>query len=527
MKKITAIILAALMLSACSVKDEQAIPQNDTEVTTAAAEEETERDSTADEVTEAADHVTSTEETSAADSIPKEEYIDENGFLTEKAVEQIDKILHDNKTDTEQYYTGLYDFDLDGVPEVYLVRHNSGQGLMPVDVYNIEGKYLGEFEGYCRDGYTKLSTYNGSVYVHNFYELAADRRLNQVDRITFSGDKLDRSLYFKAYATTENNYPLLETAEYFLENKEESYGYEEGSGHRFDYDHFFAYSCAENGVSICASDFAESFSYEEMAEKTAEIYNLYIKWKREAAEILENNGVPFEYTDEDIIYYFDDFDGNGDYEAFCCIRGSRDMYFMNGAGCEKIEPLEEQYEYFYFYRVGKLLIAQPMGNGGSCRIFGVKEGKWYEPESSLDGICLVPLLGPETGTFLLHQSKYDAISLGGGHTWKPFMFYDSGEEIVGEQVQREELVNRKQGDKLSAEIEKLESGGFVVCEIFCFMDRYYVVNYVEEGWNENEEGESVHYIDWNYYNRYFAWNTFAVLEEQGQGRYVGGSIREK
>lgn len=210
------------------------------------------------------------------------------------------------------------------------------------------------------------------------------------------------------------------------------------------------------------------------------------------------------------------------------------MYFVNQSGVEKIEPpdnqngnSELQHEYSCFYRAGNLLIAQPMGNGGSCRIFGVKEGKWCEPESSLWGMCLVPLLGPETGTFLLYQSKYDAISLGGGHTWKPFLFYNSGKEIVGELVPREELVDRKQGDKLLAEIEKLESGGFVVYEIFCFLDRYYVVNYVEEGWTENEEGESVHYIDWNYYNRYFAGDTFAVLEEKGDGRYVGGSIKER
>lgn len=531
MKKITAIVLAALMLSACSVKDEPPIQQNDTEVTTTttAAEEETERDSTAAEIAEAAAPVTLAEETSAAELISKAEYIDENGFLTEKAVEQIDKILCDNKTDTEQYYTGLYDFDLDGVPEVYLVRDNFGEGLMSVDVYNIEGKYLGGFEGYCRDGYTKLSTWYGSVYVHNFYERAADKRLNQVDEITLSEDKLNRSIYFKAYATAENNYPLLETAEYFLENEEKSYGYEEGRDHRFDYDHSYAYNCAENGVSICAYDFADSVSYEEMAEKTAEVYDLYIKWKREAAKMLESDGVPFEYTDENIMYYFDDFDGNGDYEAFFCIRASRNMYFINGAGCEKIEPLENEnvYDYHYFYRVGKLLIAQSCGNSLSCRIFGVRNGEWYEPESSCGGMCLDSLLGPEAGTFLLYQSKYDAVSAGGGHTWKPFMFYDSGEEIVGELVLRDELVNRNQGDKLLAEIERLESEEFIVCEIFCFLDRYYVVNYIIEIWGENENDEWVHYTDRNYYNRYFAGDSLALIEEKGQGRYVGGRIREK
>lgn len=435
MKKIIALIVAALILSACSVQTESLIlPNNATEETT--TREETAQDSTPAETTETTTSLIG--ETTATQPMPPNEYTDENGFLTEKAVEQIDKILQTNKRNTGTTYTGLFDFDFDGVPEVYLVRHNSGQGLMPVDVYNMEGDYLGEFEGYCRDGYTRLSTYDGNVYVHNFYEHSSHQRLNQIDRITLSDGKLDRSLYFKAYAVVKSNYPLLETVEYFLENEEESYGYEEGRDHKFDYDHDYAYSYAENGVSICACDFADNVSYEEMAEKTAEIYDLYINWKREAAKILENDGVPFEYTDEDIIYYFDDFDGNGEYEAFFCIRSSRNMYFINGSGCEKIEPLEKENEYLpsqgdyhYFYRVGNLLIAQSCGNSLSCRIFGVRDGKWYEPESSFGGMCLTPLLGPEVGTFLLYQSRYDASSFGGGHTWKPFLFYNSGEEIAG------------------------------------------------------------------------------------------------
>lgn len=78
-----------------------------------------------------------------------------------------------------------------------------------------------------------------------------------------------------------------------------------------------------------------------------------------------------------------------------------------------------------------------------------------------------------------------------------------------------------------AEIERLESDDYTVCEIFCFLDRYYVVNYIIEMWGESENNELVHFTDLNYYNRYFAGDTFVVLEEQGQGRYVGGSIREK
>lgn len=77
------------------------------------------------------------------------------------------------------------------------------------------------------------------------------------------------------------------------------------------------------------------------------------------------------------------------------------------------------------------------------------------------------------------------------------------------------------------EIKKIENEGYIVGEIFCFLDRYYVVNYIKESWGENENGEWVHYTDRNYYNRYFAWNTFVVLEEEAPGRYIGGSIKER
>lgn len=526
MKKITALIIAALILSACSVQTEPPIlPNNAAEETTAKTEETEAREETAQEnfpaeTAEAAAPVTWAEETPAAELIPKEEYTDENGLLTEKAVEQIDKILQTNKSNTGTTYTGLFDFDLDGVPEVYLVRHNSGQGLMPVDVYNMEGEYLGEFEGYCRDGYTRLSTYDGNVYVHNFYEHSSHQRLNQIDRITLSEGKLDRSLYFKAYAVVKSNYPLLETVDYYLEGEEERYGYREGRDHRFDYDNGDVY-LTENGVSICAYDFSDRVSYEEMAGKTAEVYNLYIKGKSEAQKLFQAD------SDRDIsgeaFFVFDDFDGNGGYEAFSYVKGWNYIYFWNGSDFEKIEDAVLNWH----YRAGDLFIAQAGGNSSRCRIFGVKNGEWFEPEISTWGMCLDNLSGPETGTFVLYQSKYDGNSIGMGHTWKPFLFYNSGEEIVGELVEQKELAYREQGDKLLEEIEKIEGEGYIVCEIFCFLDRYYVVNYIQETWLENENGDLVHCTDWNYYNRYFAWNTFVVLEEGAQGRYVGGRIREK
>ncbi|MCM1055962.1 MAG: hypothetical protein NC394_10635 [Bacteroides sp.] len=532
MKK-TALILACLfsctlLLGGCRTNTAFDIAENDiSESISDASETESAAavspsDGTNAPMTETTSTAAAAETEKPADLSPTEEapqsiYTDENGFLNEKAVEQIDKILWENKGENEECFIGLYDLDFDGTPEVYLVRDDSGEGLLPADVYNMDGVYLGSFEGYCRYGVTRLSRCDNDVYVHNFYEKPTER-LTRTDRLVLSEGSFSSELYFKAYSAADGNYPLLETADYFLENERDDLFYKEGKDHRFDYDSNRAYYRAENGVSVCARDFAEKASYEEMAERTAEVYDLYVKWRREAAEILKQ---------EDIKYFFDDFDGDGAYEAFFCTEASSDMYFINGSGLEHIEPREGFYANDYFYRIGGLLITQPFSNGGSCRVFGVRNGTWYEPECSVAGMCLEPLLGPEAGTFLLYQSKYDAISLGGGHTWKPFMFYVSGEEIAGEPVEREELAAEKRGAELSAELERLESDGFKVCEIFCFADRYYAVNYIQEVFGENENGETINLVDHNYYNRYFAGDSLVMIEEQGLGRYTGGRIREK
>lgn len=520
---------------------------SDMEVTVITSEGSEQADHSENEASQAAEPKTAEEfETAAAETDEKtESYLteaageggeqtafqrectDENGFLTEKAVESIDEILVENKKSEGKTYTGLFDFDGDGVPEVYLVYDGSDQELMPVDVFGLNGEYLGNFEGYCRGGYTRLGKRSNGVYVHSFYEHSADCRLNKMDRLVFDGGRLKTEPYFKAYAEAGKNNPLLETVDYFSESEEQRADFEKKPDKTFVYDDgALFYREGENWVSICAFDFSFDVSYEEMARKTAEVYNLYIKMEREAEETLNREGETFENAKESTAYFFDDFDGNGEYEAFFCAVGSGNMYFINSSHCEKIEYFDMTQNYFYFYRIGQLFIAQSFGNSAKCRIFGVNGETWYEPESSYGGMLLDGVYGPEAGTFFLYQSRYDASSNGGGHTWKPYLFYESGEEIKGIPVEREELYSVRQGESLLAELERLEGEGFTVCEIFCFLDKYYVVNYIMPVWGENENGETIFYTNRNYYNRYFAWNTFAVMEEKGLGRYAGGSIFE-
>ena len=54
--------------------------------------------------------------------------MDENGLITQEGMERIAVIAEEQDTPSSADYTGLFDFDRDGVPEVYFVRHNAGQG---------------------------------------------------------------------------------------------------------------------------------------------------------------------------------------------------------------------------------------------------------------------------------------------------------------------------------------------------------------------------------------------------------------
>lgn len=115
------------------------------------------------------------------------EYINENGLLTAEGMAQIDRIFKEKSKDTEGCYCalGLFDFDRDGVPEINIVKHNGGQGEMPIDIFTMDGEPLGSFQGYCRDGFCRMSYGENCVYVHNSYEHSAHQKVDDVQKLTF------------------------------------------------------------------------------------------------------------------------------------------------------------------------------------------------------------------------------------------------------------------------------------------------------------------------------------------------------
>lgn len=160
MKKLVPIILSAFVLAGCSgnsgggeISDSVT---SETTVTTTVTETEKISETTTATTAETTS-VTTTVVMEEKAPINAELCVNADGTLNEFFTEKIIKLAEQNKPDYGLVYPALWDFDGDGVPEIILTNHNSGQGLMPSYVYSAESlEQIGEFDGFCRDGFTRF-----------------------------------------------------------------------------------------------------------------------------------------------------------------------------------------------------------------------------------------------------------------------------------------------------------------------------------------------------------------------------------
>lgn len=420
--------------------------------------------------------------TSVDNSANNASYVDENGLLTDSGKRRISE-LFDNA------YTGLFDFDSDGVPEVYTVHHNGNQGTMPCDIFSLEsGEKLGSFDGYCRDGYTRLSRGDNCVYVHSFYEHSWSERVEIIQKLTLQNGsyKTETILISEAYA--EN--PSFPLSHYYYKNGQEKTSAEYIDAYqqwRFDMltansDEIQAREA--NEVSICNYDIDSTDP-----EDTARLYNDYISALNKAKELSENIN----------FFMYRDFDGNGSFEAFFLRSDSPNIlrFISDETVCEVTDKISFPYE---AYDVYGLCILQPFSNGENCYVFEVKDGK--PTESVLSGIGM-QLGRDETqlGTLSAKQSAFDSASPAGSHTWKPYWFFHdlkSGEyrEYGGKLITAEEL--NTLGD-FSEAFSEIESEGGIVGDIFARENGYATINYQIP--DENSDSEMTIYD--NRYKLYF------------------------
>ena len=400
-------------------------------------------------IAEAETMTVSDTEASAVTEPQTDSYIDDNELITEYGKERISEICEEHP----DCYTGLFDFDKDSVPELYIVPPSDCETLSQCDVYNIaSGEMIGSFTGYPSGGTTYLSHGDGCIYVHTFCEKPNTSRYEAVTKLTFADGKLSESSYIGSSAEADENgifrYSYYKDGE--ASNKE-----------AFQSKIYTTYTLDE--VSVCSSD------TNDITTDTAELYNDYISAKN-----------AFGYTEEAgfrSFFIYRDFDGDGTYEAFAQKNLPNDsaIYFVKDRNVTK---LHDDYPALHVYSINGLCIIQMLSNGMPCLSYGVLDGEPYESELSRIGMY------PErweykTGVITVTNSAYDTTgTLGnryayGAHSFKPYWFYGEYDETEnrtvyheygGSPITRDELENIDGYAEIFAEIDSIE--GSIIKEIY-------------------------------------------------------------
>ncbi len=496
MKKSFCLIAALLLCCACSAPQAASgSPQQTASASEAKNEPQQATSSpalgTETESQQAASSVFSKEKTE-----DEPEYTDENGLLTKAAAVRFQAVYEQNFTDTKGMFTGFYDFDLDGVPELYIVFHSGGQGEMPVHIYQPDGTEMGVFYGYCRDGFCRLSQGEDCVYVHNRWEHSMHLSSENVSKITVRDGKYLCEEILSRDSAADDRFPLKET-------------FYHSDGSTTDAESYFsayndwlfeenAMTREANEVSLCSDETDHNI------QAAVDLYNQYVTGKNAAKKL---------FGKEPLIFAFDDYDGDGTYEAFTEADESSSIYFWNGTDFTEIENSHTGGNYV-FTRLGGLFFAQPFGNGLPCKIYGVRDGEYYEHENS---DCAMLVHTNDTLSFsldinanyILYQSDWDSVTIGGtysgGHTHKPYFFEYPCEEIIGVPVTKADLADR--ADILAA-LDELETEQ--IMEMYLRGECYLNVNYTVPA-----EAENVFY---NRYKTYLIQNQVTLIDE-GEGHY--------
>ena len=513
MKRYLPFLLSLLLMSGCSgsITETSAEPAASTQQSSA---------TTPISTVETTETVTTTpgpvETSEAITEESPSTYVDDIGMLTDKGIARISEVVHENLAIDSNNYLGLFDFDRDTVPEVYLVRHTGNQGLMPVDVFDLDGNLLGSFEGYCRDGFCRLSYDDeGGVYVHNSYEHSDHLSFESLDRLVFAEDgtfTVENVVSEYGYNADPAKFPLLEYQYYSGETEitleEYLRVYKSSLWETFPYpEHDWNIELKNreaNEISICSSDF-ELYDIEDALVEISLIYNDYINGLKLAEQTIGS---------EPMVYSYDDFNGDGICEAFVLSRPSGNWYFYSGDKLIEAE-ISDTFGSEDFTRWGEYFIAQGSGNGTPCTIFGVKDGVPYTHE--LSGYGMMIRTAPDLGfyrmdyannIFVLRKSLFDDYS----HTWKPYFFHitENGfEEIIGVPVTREDFFDRP--DVQAAFDEITNDGGTITgaYERGGYLNINYTIPITET------DSPFVHYR----YNTYYIHFDSITFLEEGRGTY--------
>lgn len=388
--------------------------------------------------------------------------INEDGSLSEAFTGRIEELLRYNPSMSYMVYPGLYDFDNDGIPEIFLIKHNGGQGPMPCDVYSASDlSLLGEFEGFCRDGFTHFNSVRGGTMIHNYYEHSNFLRHEDIYYASLlDGSFVNTLLYCRNGSSRDGErYATIGVTE---NNNDEAVKSVTGfPGANFWTD---GYTLISYYDGYAFTSYATGAEYVEFAAAAVESYNNYIKYSQLAPH------------NENEDYYNLVLVGDKNQMAFWQDYGSTALYFFGEDGEKTL--LSDTTVYYNIYKLwDDIVVCQPFGNSARCDVYTVNDGK---PEliEEISGVGMFfDYSGLYNGCFEMIHSIYDATTFG-SHTFKKYQFYFTKDGIreYGSIVVPTEEFYSVYGDAITDIEKQITNEEYEIYEVLYRYDDCFILN---------------------------------------------------
>lgn len=494
MKRLLAAIAAVTVLAGCAADESREASETTSAETSAAVTSENTAataaapaETTASSATAAASTVITAFSAEAEEPpINAELGVNGDGTLSEVFTDRLAELAAPDEPVWAEIFPSLWDFDEDGVPEIILTYHNGGQGRMPSYVYDAESmEQIGEFDGFCRDGFTRFVNNGEGTVIYNYYEHSAHVRFESVEQVHIADGRLVSD------SSIKRNWAQTSVGEH---NARLKY-WEGGSDTEERYERGFTNMVGEdyNYIGNVCTSFTnkDSGGVRKASETAVESYNNYIKFSSLKTDDLQK------------ILIF----GNKNQYAF--LQRDDGCFFITDKG--EMTLLKEGREYYDLYtllgdNIGErddIIVCQRFGNTAACDVYVMTDGK-PELVSELSGKGMYfDYSHLYNGDFELIESVYDA-STGGGHTFKRYQFYrdkDGFHESGSIEVPLEEF-NKYYGEAAQKVLDEFQTeeeiSGLEICEVLYREDRCFILNCRQPICSDDEENRFMG--AYNYYN---------------------------
>lgn len=475
MKKFIPIILSVVILAGCSGNSgggdisDTVISEASETTTVTETETETEKASETAAAAAAEDSETASETASVMATIITEEEpptnsgsgVNADGTLNGKFTKKIEQLMEPHmKMAMGSVFPTLWDFDEDGVPEIILIFHSGSQGSMPCKVYSAEAlEEIGEFTGFCRDGFTRfVNRSEVDTVIYNYYEHSNWQRVETVDFVKIEYGKLFReNKIIRSWQTGDNmvNAAMVVTAD---------------NSDKTSYENRWYLGC--NYGNVCTSYGNFDIEVKDRAKAVVESYNNYIKMKAYDYP----NYFSFAGIQNEGVFFHED--GKG--------------YFMDESG-EKI-PLSNEIPYEWIYRLwDDIIVCQPLGNSQPCDVYIMADGRPVLDEKISGHGMMMNYSKLYNGSFELTESAHDNLSfsgkINGAHTFKEYQFYrdESGFHEYGSIVVPLEEFNKVYGEKALQSVKEFAEKEWEIYEVLYRGDCCFILNCYEQVYADNDK----------------------------------------